>query len=99
MRGRASDKPRPGPKPKRRRVAREPQYQSPTYLRLLDQLAAGVSGLRSQRRWTQEEAADKASMGLRHFQAVEGQESNVTLTTLARLCEGFEVEIRDLFKP
>jgi DNA-binding Xre family transcriptional regulator len=99
MRGRTARKPRSRSQPKRRRIAREPQYRSPAYLRLLDQLAEGVSALRSHRGWTQEEAADRASMGLRHFQAVEGQESNVTLTTLARLCEGFGVEIRDLFKP
>jgi len=85
------------PTPKRRRRSREPQYASPTYKRLLAQLAEGVRSLRSQHGWTQEAAAHEAEIPLRLFQALEAGESNATMTSLARLCRGFKVEIRDLF--
>ncbi|NOJ82331.1 helix-turn-helix transcriptional regulator [Myxococcus xanthus] len=55
--------------------------------------------LREQQGWTQEEAAHRCSMTTRLYQRVEGEEANVTFTSLARLCAGFDVDVVRLFKP
>lgn len=81
---------------RKRKEEREDQYQSGVYLDGLRSLAKNLRVLREQREWTQEEAAAECSMLLRHYQRVEGEESNVTLTTLARLAVGFGVELEVL---
>ncbi|MBZ4423394.1 helix-turn-helix domain-containing protein [Myxococcus sp. RHST-1-4] len=62
-------------------------------------MAAAVRRLREQKGWTQEEAAHRCGMTVRVFQRMEGEEVNVTFTSLARLCEGFEVDVGELLKP
>ena len=37
-------------------------------------------------------------MTTRLLQRVEGEDVNATFTTLARLCEGFEVDVAQLFQ-
>jgi transcriptional regulator with XRE-family HTH domain len=54
--------------------------------------------LRAEKGWTQEEAAHRCGMTTRHLQSVEGEDVNATLTTLARLSEGFEVDVAQLFQ-
>jgi len=83
--------------PRTRKRARLPQYESQAYRRLLRQLASGVRAQRTGRGWTQEEAAHRADMILRQYQRLESGEVNATLTSLARLCDGFGVGIHDLF--
>jgi transcriptional regulator with XRE-family HTH domain len=62
-------------------------------------LAASVRSLREEKGWTQEEAAHRCGMTTRLLQRVEGQEVNLTFTSLARLCEGLEVDVVQLLKP
>ncbi|ATB36270.1 transcriptional regulator [Cystobacter fuscus] len=38
-------------------------------------------------------------MTARHHHGVEGEDANATFTTLARLCEGFDVDVTQLFQP
>jgi DNA-binding Xre family transcriptional regulator len=38
-------------------------------------------------------------MTTRLFQRVEGEDENLTFTSLARLCEGLGVDVVQLFKP
>jgi transcriptional regulator with XRE-family HTH domain len=54
--------------------------------------------LRSARDWTQEEAAEKASLNPRHYQKIEDGVVNVTLRTIDQLCRAFGVDVPELFE-
>jgi len=66
--------------------------------KLRRRLAAALRRERSRLGWTQELAAEKANMNIRHYQKLEAGAVNVTLRSLARLCHAFDVEIRRLFE-
>lgn len=55
-------------------------------------VAANARRMREARSWSQEQAADSCGLDRRHYQAVEAGSVNLTLTTLARLTAGFEVD-------
>lgn len=74
-------------------------YTRPTYRDLLARLAANTRRLREARGWTQAEAAEHCDMAVYVLQTVEGGRANFTGTVVARLCEGFEVDVRELFAP
>ncbi|MFC1611050.1 helix-turn-helix domain-containing protein [Myxococcota bacterium] len=83
---------------RKRRRERQAQYESPTYLRLLSRLASNIRRMRTRNGWTQEEAALRASMATQVYQRIEAGSTNVTLTTLSRLCDGFEIDMRELWR-
>ena len=72
---------------------------SAAYREFQARLAAAVRYLRTEKGWTQEEAAHRCGMTTRLLQRVEGSEVNLTFTTLARLCEGLEVDAAQLLGP
>lgn len=82
-----------------RRADRAQQYRSRAYRELLVRLATNVRRLRQAREWSQEEAAYRSGMSTRVFQRIEASDVNATFTTLARLCEGFAVDVRELLLP
>lgn len=51
------------------------------------------------RGWTQEQAAEAAHLDTRHYQKIEEGSVNVTISTIERLCQGFRVDVLDLFAP
>ncbi|MBI5547142.1 MAG: helix-turn-helix transcriptional regulator [Deltaproteobacteria bacterium] len=82
---------------RRRRAEREEQYRSPTYLGIQRRLAHSVLRLRQERELSQEVAAERSGMAVQVYQRVEGAKANATLTTIARLCDGFGVDVAELF--
>ena len=82
---------------RRRRSERQHLYRSAEYRDLVGRLAAGIRNLREQNGWTQEVAAEHASLATPLLQRIEAGSSNVTITTIARLCKGFKVDILGLF--
>ncbi len=81
-----------------RRGPRTREHQGQTYQRLAHELARNVVRLRMRRGWNQEEAAHRCGLATRLLQRVEAAGANVTLTTIARLVEGLDVPVNELFK-
>lgn len=71
--------------------------KSARYRRDAASLGATVRGLRTGRGWTLEEAASRAGVDFRHLQRIESGQTNVTLATMLRLAEAFEVAPERLF--
>jgi transcriptional regulator with XRE-family HTH domain len=84
---------------RRRKPDREIQYTSPTFMDIVNRIAANVRARRAELGLTQPEAAARCGMRLQLYQAVEGARRNVTVTTLARLCDGLGMDVRNLFDP
>lgn len=83
---------------RRRRTDREGQYRSRAYRGVLRRLAQGVRRERVRQRLSQEEAAHRCGLDVRHFQRIEGGEANITITTVARICAGLGVDVAVLFQ-
>jgi DNA-binding XRE family transcriptional regulator len=83
--------------PKKRRRDRRPQYDSNKYQELQRRVAANLRRIRADRGLTQEATAAVCGMSTRLYQRCEAGDANTTLTTLARLAEGLEVDFVDLF--
>ena len=75
-----------------RRASRADQYRSETYRDLQSRLAANVRRLRAEEGWTQEEAAHQSGMATPVYQRIEAGSTNVTFTTLGRICEAYSVD-------
>ena len=84
---------------RRRKAERVDQYESESYRDLQARLVVNVRAAREAQRWTQEQAAEACLMATRLYQRVEAGKSNLTLTSLARLCIGLDVDMAQLFRP
>jgi transcriptional regulator with XRE-family HTH domain len=71
----------------------------PEEVKLRTRLAVSLKRERKRLGWTQEEAAERAEMYLRHYQKLESGSVNATIRTLSRLGKGFGVDPRRLFEP
>ena len=86
-------------KTRRRKPERVDQYQSPVYRDLQARLVVNVRVAREGHGWTQEQAAEACLMATRLFQRVEAGDANLTLTSVARLCDGLNVDVVQLLRP
>ena len=84
--------------PKKRRENRSRQYESLSYRRVQRRVALALRRLRTERGWTQEEAAHRCGMSTRLYQYAETGDANLTFTTIARLCDGLDVDVSKLFE-
>lgn len=67
---------------------------------MVERIAANARRLREARGWTQEEAAERCTeLHPTLYRSIEAGRPNVTAATLARLCEGFAVDVSELFVP
>ena len=82
---------------RKRRDTRAQQYQSPTYLLIQARLGATLRKLRRKEGWTQTQAAEKVGVKTSHYCRIETGVLNLTLTSLARLCDAFGVDVKALF--
>jgi transcriptional regulator with XRE-family HTH domain len=67
-------------------------------LNLATRLARSLRRERNRLAITQEEAAERSGLNLRHYQKLEQGSVNVTIRTLERLCRGFGVEADRFFE-
>ncbi len=82
------------------RTDRSGQYKTPQYREIIARVAANTRRLRDAAGWSQEEAAHQCGeMVTRLYQLVESGQTNVTATTLGRLCQGFTVDVIALLAP
>lgn len=84
-------------KVRRRREERLSLYEGATYRALQERLAQNVLRLRKVDDMSQEEAAHLCQMSTRLYQRAESEEANLTLATIARICDGFRVDVVELF--
>lgn len=85
-----------------RRQPAPPTARSSTrdYQELLDRVASNLRRLRTERGWTQEEAAHRCDeMSPFVYRQVEGALTNLTARTLARLARGLGVDVALLLDP
>lgn len=83
-----------------KRADRAEQYETPEYREIIARVAANVRHLRDASGMTQEQAAERCGgMPPRLYQMVESGKTNVTATTLGRLCAGFGVDVVALLAP
>jgi transcriptional regulator with XRE-family HTH domain len=66
---------------------------------LLGRIAANARRLRARASLTQAAVAERCGLSLFTYQCVEAGETSVTSTTLALLCEGLAVDVREFFEP
>ena len=80
--------------------ARAVLYASPTYRVVLARIAANLRRLREARGWTQEECAGRCGeIAPALLRRIEAGGTNVTALTLARLCDGLEVDGEEFLRP
>lgn len=83
------------PAPQRVQLQKTPGYEE-----IVERVAVNVRRLREARGWTQEDAAHRcAGLHVTLYRTVETGRTNITAATLARLCAGFEVDVKELFEP
>ena len=66
--------------------------------RIRRRLGANMRELRLAAKLTQLQASERAGLDIRHFQKIETAATNPTLTSIARVAFGLDVDISALFK-
>lgn len=74
-------------------------YDRPTYILIVQRVAANTKRMRAERGWSQQHTADVCELAKLQVQRVERGNANVTATVLARLADGFEVDPATFLMP
>jgi transcriptional regulator with XRE-family HTH domain len=64
----------------------------------MDRLAKRLKALRSDREWSQEEAARRAGVSSRYFSRLESKRHDPSLTTLAKIAKAFGLSVSQLLE-
>ncbi len=84
----------------KKRAESRVQLFGPTYRAVVERVASNVRRLRAERGWTQEECAFQCGdLDVTLLRMVESGRTNITAATVARLVDGFGVDVRDLYEP
>ncbi|MGO9839467.1 MAG: helix-turn-helix domain-containing protein [Polyangiaceae bacterium] len=83
---------------KRRTSWRSAARSSPQVDRALAALGKRVRILRREKGLTQEDAAAKAHLDSKHFQAIEAGQANLTMASLVGVARSLGVKLSELFK-
>ncbi len=70
-----------------------------TLERVLDDFGRRLAELRAARSWTQAQAATKAGMPEKDYQAIENGRRAITFRTAVALANVFDVSLRELLDP
>lgn len=90
-----------------RQRARMPRRTSPAIRKLragqehvavLADAAAALRRLREERGWTQEEAAERIDLAVRHLQRIEAGTVDLSFLTLHRFCLAYGTDLRALLR-
>ena len=81
----------------RSRASRSSARDAAGVAAVLGRLAGRVRELRGVRGLTQEKAAERAKLDVKHWQDVEGARTNPTVATLVGVAWSLSVKIADLF--
>ena len=81
-----------------RKAWRSAARNSPRAKTALVRLGKRIRALRIERGLTQEEAADRARLDAKHFQALEHGRSNATVASLVGVARSLGVALKDLFE-
>lgn len=85
------------PKP-RRKPLRQPLYDSPVYLELVERIGKNVKRIRLEKGLRQDECAHQCNkMTPAMLWTIEAGKTNITAATLARLAEGLGVDAGEFF--
>jgi transcriptional regulator with XRE-family HTH domain len=57
-----------------------------------------IIAIRRKRHWTQEQLAEEMGVSVRYVQRIESGQENLTLRTLARLAEVFDIRVAEIFE-
>lgn len=64
---------------------------------LLEMIGKNVAGYRKAKPLSQRRCANLVGISYRYFQSIESGKANITMSTLSRLAEFFDVHPRDFF--
>lgn len=85
---------------KRRTTKRVELFETPMCRALVARFAANIRRLREGKGWSQEECAFQSlQLDAAMLRTIEAGQANLTITTIARLCQGLGVDVLDLFQP
>lgn len=84
--------------PAAKRKWRSDARASPQAGKALRRLGQQIRALRRAAGLTQEEAAERAKLDYKHFQAIETGSSNVTVASLVGIAKALRVKLADVFE-